>query len=375
MKIVFIGLSGYDYPFVRVRCYEFAREMGKYGIETRVLSFRDHLSDGLSEVEMWDRGDREKVKMSMKALAGLLNERGSLFYIQKIHYNAAAPLLMATLGLNRYVLDYDDWDEGIECLFARPWLNALFFGRYRYPDILKVAAERAGACVVSSTYLKDRLAGYKPRIALIPTGVDTKKFEPRPGVRDSDKVIFGWNGVVWGDLILRNAVFMLDCFKKVALKNKQVALRIAGGGQLMPAFRKIVSTACGGLDIEICDWMPHERMPGFLSGIDIGLLPLIQKGNPWIESKSPTKLFEYMAMGLPTVATRAGEAKNIVADGYDGFLADGMDEYTEKMLALASDAALRKTMGARAREKTVEKHSISALGKQLSDFMIGAGLI
>ncbi|MCX6340405.1 MAG: glycosyltransferase family 4 protein [Candidatus Aureabacteria bacterium] len=375
MKLLFIGLSGYSYPYVRVRCYGFAAELRKYGIRTSVLSFRDHLSGGLSELEMWDRGDRAKLAMNAKAFRRLVAERPGLLYIQKIHYNAAAPYLFSRMTGTPFVLDCDDWDEGIECMFKRPWLNALCFGHSQYPAILKIIASRARACVVSSHYLLERLSGFNKRVFLIPTGVDTVMFNPEIWRGGEGKIVFGWTGVVWGEIMFENVLFMLDCFRQVATEHGDVALRIAGGGQFMPRVREVIAERYSGLDIKLEGWLPYEQMPRFLSGVDIGLLPLIQKVNPWVESKSPTKLFEYMAMGLPTVASRVGELRRIISDGKDGFLAEGRDEFIERMLLLVTDSDMRIRLGERARDTVTGKYDLSSLGKRLRDMLQTEGIV
>jgi glycosyltransferase involved in cell wall biosynthesis len=374
MSVLFMGLSGYSYPYVRVRCYGFAGELAKHGVRTSVLSFRDHLSGGLTELDMWDRSDGRKIAMNARAVRSILRERPSLFYVQKIHYNAAAPCLLSRLGRTPFVLDYDDWDEGIECLFGNRWLNRLFFGHGRYADILKATAARAGACIVSSHYLEERLSEYNKAVCLVPTGVDTGAFAPAPRRADSRKVVFGWTGVVWGEMMFENVSFMLECFRRTAAQGANVALRIAGGGQLMPRVKEVISRDYRGLDVAITDWVPYERMPEFLRGVDVGLLPLVHKGNPWVESKSPTKFFEYMSMGLPTVASRVGELRRIVSDGEDGFLAEGKDEFSERMGRLAADAGLRRRMGAGARKKAVEQYDMCALGNRLYAFLHHKGL-
>lgn len=364
MRVVFIGLSGYDYPFVRVRCYDFARELAKHGVSTEVISFRDHLSGGLSEVDMWNRGDGEKLRMNFRALGRLLRERGSIFYIQKIHYNAAAPFLLARLGLNRYILDYDDWDHGIHCLFKRPWLNRLFWGRGEYVDILKEVVGRAMCCVVSSEFLVERLSGYNRNIFLIPTGVDVNRF--RGAVRPRhERAVFGWNGVVWGEIMYENMAFMLECFSAVAERHPNVALKMVGAGQFMWRVKELIAERYSGLDIELGDWISFSEMPSFLSSIDVGLLPLIQADDLWVNSKSPTKYFEYLASGLPTVASPTAEIRRFVRDGEEGFLARGRREFVEKMALLAGDGDLRAKMGRRARELAEEKFSIEELGRRL----------
>lgn len=371
MRVVFIGLSGHEYPFVRVRCYDFARELSRRGISTAVLSFRDQLSGGLSEVEMWDRGDREKLLMNARALVRLLRGQRALLYLQKIHYHAAAPFLLARLGLNRYILDYDDWDEGIHCLFKRPWLNRLVLMHTEYRPILAEVARRARCCVVSSQLLAERISLFNRNVHLVPTGVDTARFIPAPRPARLP-FVFGWNGVVWGDLMYDNMAFMLDCFAEVARVRPGVALRIAGAGQQMPRVKALIAERYGGFDIAVRGWIPFDGMPGFLRSIDVGLLPLVQAENDWVNSKSPTKYFEYLAAGLPTVASPTAELRRLVSGGVHGFLASGKEEFVRAMDALASDPALREAMGARARRLAEERCSLARLADRLAGIVTDA---
>jgi O-antigen biosynthesis protein len=108
-------------------------------------------------------------------------------------------------------------------------------------------------------------------------------------------------------------------------------------------------------------------MPEVMKDVDIGLMPLIPDdfNRDWMESKSPTKFFEYMAMGKATVTSAFGEVKNIVQDGIDGFLANNLDEFTYKFIMLAKNKELRDKMGSSAREKVTSNYSIEELGKSL----------
>jgi len=68
MKVIFIGHSGYNYPHVRVRCYQFSEVIKKLGMETEVLSFRDHLAPNRwTEEIMYDLKDIHKIYLTLKS--------------------------------------------------------------------------------------------------------------------------------------------------------------------------------------------------------------------------------------------------------------------------------------------------------------------
>ena len=54
-------------------------------------------------------------------------------------------------------------------------------------------------------------------------------------------------------------------------------------------------------NVHLIGWRPYERLPDYLRGMDIGLLPLLD--NAHTQAVFPMKFFEYLAAGLPVVAT------------------------------------------------------------------------
>jgi len=74
---------------------------------------------------------------------------------------------------------------------------------------------------------------------------------------------------------------------------------------------------------------------------------------------SPTKLFEYLAMGKGIVASRLGQVGEVIIDGENGLLvepgdADGLARAIER---LAGDGELRARLGAAARETAIERYT------------------
>ena len=67
MKIVFVTREGYNLSGARVRCYNFARELNKYGIDTKVFSFGDNLGAKYGEKE-FKMPFREKIRYNIKTI-------------------------------------------------------------------------------------------------------------------------------------------------------------------------------------------------------------------------------------------------------------------------------------------------------------------
>lgn len=366
MKILFIGISGYQYPHTRVRCYHFAEGLRKFGLQTEVLSYKDHLAASRSEAEMYELTDGVKVWLNIKALPKLLKEKKTIFYIQKIHYHSAGAYLCYRLGRNKYIFDYDDYDVDLSCLFSSKYLNKIFFGSTDFAEITREVAKNAVGCIAASRFLFEYLKKINPLTFYIPTGVDTEKFFPL-SKKNSDKIVFMWTGIIWGEIIFENIKFVIECFKDLIehFNYKNVELHIVGGGRWFPKVEELINTPLfSRIPIKLITWINHQQMPNILANADVGLFPLIQK-NLWTIAKSPTKLFEFMAMGLPTIVSDTGELTHVIQHGVDGFLAKNKQEWVFFMKRLIEEPRLRNEIGSNARKKVEKEFSLYVLSERL----------
>jgi glycosyltransferase involved in cell wall biosynthesis len=89
--------------------------------------------------------------------------------------------------------------------------------------------------------------------------------------------------------------------------------------------------------------------------VDINLVPL--EDNSFCQAKSELKFFEAGILGIPTVAVYNETFVGAIEDGVTGFLAKNKLDWTEKIGQLVADNNLRKTMGEKAREKTLKDYT------------------
>jgi glycosyltransferase involved in cell wall biosynthesis len=359
MKIIFITREGYQLSGARVRCYNFARELGLRGFQTRVFSFADNLGARCGEKE-FEMSLFDKFKYNVAAFKELINaQKESIFILQRLNYHAIAPVLAALMRKNRVIFDCDDWNIREDPRYY--WI----FPSSKMEYATRKAARYSAACVAASRYLENYLRSFSNKIWYVPTGVDTDFFSPRLK-KDDSRVVFSWTGTVFHPEMRDNLLFILSCFSKVAKDCHDVFLRIAGCGTYYEQIKKGAADFEYANRIQLCPWVDPDSMPEHLSGVDIGLLPLIQDSR-FNKAKSPTKLFEYMAMGKPAIASNIGEARDILGDQQSGFAARDKQEFISCMRILAKDTRLRKAMGARAREKVLQAYSLQISGKQLAE--------
>ncbi len=109
--------------------------------------------------------------------------------------------------------------------------------------------------------------------------------------------------------------------------------------------------------MELCDWSEQSEV-GSVQMMDIGIMPLPDE--PWARGKSGYKLVQYMACGLPVVASPVGVNSTIVEHGEHGFLAGDQAEWLQALERLLGDDELRARMGVAGRDRIVRDYSLQS---------------
>ncbi len=371
MRILFIGHNGYGYPHTRVRCYHFARILRSFpNVETAVLSYRDDLAPHRSEADMYEKlRDRDKLLLTGKAIWRLFRERNSILYIQKAHFHSAAPFWLHRLGFaKKYILDYDDYDIPLSNFFFRGALNRFFFGSHRWDEITYRLARQACGCVAASHELQSLLQEHNPHVAYISTGVDVTQFRFSPHSDTQEEIVVLWNGLVWGEPIVKNLLFLLRAFQEAYRQAPHLRLWMVGGGASWSSLRHIASQQFPDLPVVWNEWVDPREMPNLLNQAHIGVLPL--DGNDrWLQCKSPTKLFEYMSSGLTVIASAVGEANHVIEHENSGLLAKSEEEFTQYLILAAQNSTLRNRLGIGARQRIESTYALPVLGERLYHFL------
>ena len=223
------------------------------------------------------------------------------------------------------VLEYN----GSEVWVAQNWGRPL-----RYPRLAAAAEEtvlrHAHVVVTVSEVLRDELIarGVEPfRVAFYPNCVDPRLFSPdrfpaaeRAALRErlglpADAVVatfigtFGrWHGVE----VLAHAIRRLDDEASDWLRERRLRFLIVGDGLRAPEARAILGDAVGRL-VVMPGLVPQEEAPAYLAISDILLSPHVANEDQSRFFGSPTKLFEYMAMARPIVASALGQIETVLS--------------------------------------------------------------
>ncbi len=95
--------------------------------------------------------------------------------------------------------------------------------------------------------------------------------------------------------------------------------------------------------VKLAGMLPHAEMPAYLAACDILVSPHGQQVDGGEFFGSPTKLFEYMAMGRPIVASAVGQIADVLRDESTALLVppDGAEALARAIVRLVDDACLR----------------------------------
>ena len=249
------------------------------------------------------------------------------------------PALLERLaaGGTPIVYDYDDaffhnYDQS-----PNPLVRAVL-GR-KHATLLK----RAAACCCGNSYVADFAFRYCRRTIIVPTVVDTEAYFPAP--RDGGPPTIGWIGSpsTW-----RGVRPILPVLREIVAAHDARFL-VIGAGHAAEADRFP--------GMELHDWSEASEI-GNVQAMDVGIMPLLDR--PFERGKSGYKLIQYMACGLPVVASPVGVNAQIVKDGANGILVSTDAQWREALARLLTDAVLRRRLGASGREQALERYSLDS---------------
>jgi glycosyltransferase involved in cell wall biosynthesis len=115
----------------------------------------------------------------------------------------------------------------------------------------------------------------------------------------------------------------------------------------------------------------EDSEAAMIARMDIGIMPL--RDGPWERGKCGYKIIQYMACGLPVVASTVGANIDIVRHGENGFLAEGTAAWREGLEQLILSRPLRTRMGRAGRARVESEYSVAVQAPRLANVLHSAG--
>jgi glycosyltransferase involved in cell wall biosynthesis len=322
MLVVISPEHPFESPASRVRAYQLAQQIGAV-LPTRVLPVEGDESN-FTQVH-WQ----------------LLVNTLKLFRIAKRQHGRLVLLVQRGVGLHARVMLLLAWRyiSGKRMIFD--FDDAIFV---QMPWSTRTMCRHADAVTTANEYLADYARRYNHKVHVLPDAIDLSLYQRRTVPRESVPVI-GWIGTK-SNLdylgILQEPLRLLKGYRDFTFR----IVTDPAAKSMVPLTRY--------LPIDFRPWTYRDFVAD-LSTFDIGVCPLPE--DKWTRGKFGYKVLEYMALGIPTVASNVGGTSTIIENEVDGYLASSTDDWFKRLLQLLDSPSLRMKVGEAGRKKVVNRYS------------------
>ncbi|MGC8979344.1 glycosyltransferase family 4 protein [Caldisericum sp.] len=299
-----------------------------------------------------------------KALKIIRKEKPLFIYQRHSIFNVCGAILSQLTGTS-LILEYN----GSEPWIRQKWGGLLIFKQLCY-FMENFSLKRAKIITVVSKPIKDELIKRNipnSKILVNYNGVDTEEFNPnidgseiRKKLNLEDKIIIGavstfgaWHGMP----VLAKAVKPI--IDKIQDTRYKIHFLFIGDGVQRPLCERIIKESGMENYVTFIGIVPYKEIPKYLAACDILVSPHIPNADGTPFFGSPTKLFEYMAMGKPIVASKLGQIGEILKDRETALLVEpgNIDELVRGINELIKDKNLSNSLGNNVRLKVVAEFS------------------
>lgn len=371
MRITMLITMGIERPSGR-RYFHIARGLVRQGYQVRILALhpdfsncpqRRFIQDG---VEVWYVGQmharksgslperfgpltllRVVITATLGMIWGVICSPSDIYHLGKPQpiNGMAALIAICLLRRQHFYIDCDD-DEVLSNRLPAAWQRAIFgFWQWLLPSL-------AAGVTVNTHYLQERLhkAGVES-VVRVSNGVDLEQFTLPPlEQREALRVALGLHGrpviAYAGTLALQNhpVDLLIEAFGIVTRRIPSAALMLIGGGEDLPLLQhQVVQTELQDL-VYFTGEVAHQCVPALLALADVSVDPVYD--DQVAQARSPLKLMESMALGVPVVTGNVGDRGDVLLHGKAGVLvqAGSALALAEAIIALLSDSQRHKTL-------------------------------
>lgn len=217
-------------------------------------------------------------------------------------------------------------------------------------------ARKSTVVIAGNAYIADHVSQYTDRIAIVPTAIDTDRFQPSLASREGAPFVIGWTGSSSNAGYLRMVQSPLAAFLR---SHPDARLHVVS--DWAPDLSEIPS---GQLDYT--PWTPEVEAVS-LRDMDVGIMPLTD--DAWTRGKCSFKMLQYMATGLPVVVSPVGMNAQILAQADVGLAASTVDDWHDALASMYQSPYERARYGCAGRSLAVTCYGRRAIARRLANIL------
>ena len=332
MKMVGAYTTGKNIPSARFRVRQYKDVLMKNGVEIKEYYTKYSSYPPIGKFRRVDWGIKNLISR-VKQVEKSSNYEVNL--IQKLFLSKY--ITLEKFVKNRVIFDVDD----------AIWT---YTGEKNIEKICKLSDK----VICGNEFLADYFSMYNKNVVILPTGVNTSRFNPDNGLEEKGYLTVGWSGSSSG---LKYVYEIEEQLKKVV--SSKVHLLIISDKK--PMFKEL---NCKYVDY--IKWSEFNEVKS-LQMIDIGIMPL--KSDIFSMGKCSYKMLLYMACGKPVVVSKVGMNEEVLKEGNVGFGVEKVEQWSETLKALINSDNLRKCMGLEGRKVVLNKYSVEVIGTKLAEVL------
>ncbi|MFC1595087.1 glycosyltransferase [Patescibacteria group bacterium] len=212
-----------------------------------------------------------------------------------------------------------------------------------------------------SDIIKKWVSTRAKKCVFIPTVVDYDIYSSQAVIyEDREEFTIGWAGVGKAHFIDGHFKIIRTILKRLTKNGFKLRFVIIGAQNYKPLKDYFKESSFKTIFIDKLNWDDPVSVPRAIHdyNFDIGLMPI--SNTEFNRAKCAFKAIEYMACGVPTIASSVGEADILIKDGVNGFLVKTENEWIEQSIRLLQNKDLRRKMGENAKHTIKEKYSFES---------------
>jgi glycosyltransferase involved in cell wall biosynthesis len=231
-------------------------------------------------------------------------------------------------------------------------------------------ARRADYVFCGSHAILEWAQKYNKQCYFVPTGVNIMlytRYTVKHGKKEMTTI--GWVGQGRAHFKAGNFEIIKNSLSVLWQQNKIFRFIIIGSQEYIPLKEYFYGVPYEVKFIDDADWQDFETVPKLIDNyqLDIGVMPLVK--SPFNKAKCALKAIEYMACGIPTVASDVGEAQYLIQNNENGFLTETIDDWVKILEELVRDVLLRRKIGLAGQKTVQNSYSQEVIAKSIHEII------
>lgn len=335
-RIFIITAGSWDHSSSRLRILQYIEKFSQDGyivkhiprVSTKPINFLDKIFFAITK-----RVNKGRILFS------LIFSNFNILFVQRVCLGEVY-LKYLKKGNIKIIYDFDDANYLLK--------EDMYNGKSKTGLMVNYASK----VIVSTPFLSQFCLEFDKTPSIITTSIFQDRIQMK-NPQDNKLYVIGWIG---SDSTTQ---FLKVCEEGLKLLSKKINFKFILIGA-DPRYR------IKGIEVVHYKWA-FDKEAEYLQMFDIGIMPLTD--TDFSAGKGGFKLFQYMAVGIPSVCTPIGYNKEIIIEGVNGFHANSPEEWAEKLFFLCNDTELRKKMGNNARKLFEENYTAEIAYRKLKHIL------